>query len=505
MSFSNIAALGSAGRRRLAFRFSAQVGACLLAVAAISTWVDIRAERATLTRELELQGGRLAELMAASSANALFAFEMNALDGTVQTFIKDSAIHLVEIRDKAGKVVKSAGRTDPGQGVLITEREVKAGTEVVGSVLLALSTDPVESALKASIWRFALRELIVLLVLFGLLTFLVKHQVVRPLADINALLGSLAEGEGDLTQRLKVPTQDEIGELAGRFNTFVDKLASIIAKVRATATHVTGATHQLSSATSKVAAGTQSQAASLEETAASLEEITTTVKKNADNAKQASGLAGGARESADRGGKVVTDAVASMKEITIASHRIVDIISVIDGIAFQTNLLALNAAVEAARAGEQGRGFAVVAAEVRNLSQRSAGAAKEIKALIQDTVAKVQEGSVLVDKTGKTLEEIVQSARKVADIVAEIAAASQEQASGIEVVNRTVTQMDNTVQGNTTQTEELNSTSQALADQAEDLLALMGRFKLPQLIEEHVAPARAIAVPRARPSLSIAK
>jgi methyl-accepting chemotaxis protein len=498
MTDSGLTATGTTLRARLAFRFSIQVGVCLLAVAAISTWVDIRAERATLTHELELQAGRLAELMAESSANALFTFEIPALDATVQAFTKDPAIRVVEIRDKEGKIAKAAGDAKTQGEVVIAKREVKAGGEVVGSVMLALSAGPIETALNASIWRFVLRELAVLLVLFGLLAFLVNRQVTRPLADINALLGALAEGEGDLTKRLAVRTRDEIGELAGRFNIFMDKLASIIAQVRATATHVGGASQQLSSATAKVASGTQSQAASLEETAASLEQLTATVKQNADNAKQASDLAGGSREAADRGGQVVSTAVSSMQEISRASKHIVDIIGVIDGIAFQTNILALNAAVEAARAGEHGRGFAVVATEVRNLSQRSADAAKEIKALIQDSVAKVEEGSGLVNKTGKTLEEIVQSARRVAEIVAEIAMASREQANGIEQVNRTVTQMDGIIQDSATQTEELNSTSQVLAAQAEDLLALMDRFKLPEQAEErasgvHAAPSSAVA------------
>src|ERR1043166_637857 len=231
------------------------------------------------------------------------------------------------------------------------------------------------------------------------------RSIARPLAETVELLRDIADGEGDLTKRLTVRSNDEIGELAGWFNTFVDKLTSIIGNVRLTATHVTGASQQLSGATGQLASGTQEQAASLEETAASLEQITATVKQNADNARQASQLAGGSRDAAERGGGVVAAAVASMDEITRASKRIADIITVIDEIAFQTNLLALNAAVEAARAGEQGRGFAVVASEVRNLAQRSAGAAKEIKALIKDSVAKVEEGSQHVNRSGKTLDE----------------------------------------------------------------------------------------------------
>jgi len=186
----------------------------------------------------------------------------------------------------------------------------------------------------------------------------------------------------------------------------------------------------------------------------------------------------GSRDTAETGGQVVTTAVAAMTEINKASKKIADIITVIDEIAFQTNLLALNAAVEAARAGEQGRGFAVVAAEVRNLAQRSAAAAKEIKALIRDSVQKVQDGSELVTRSGQTLVEIVTAVKRVSGIIAEIAAASQEQSAGIDQVNRAVAQMDHVVQQNAAHTEELSSTARALATQASELQALVGRFRL---------------------------
>src|SRR5262245_2536989 len=321
----------------------------------------------------------------------------------------------------------------------------------------------------------------------------------RPLANTVALMRDIADGEGDLTKRLTVHADDEIGKLGASFNTFVSKLSGIVGNVRLTAGHVTAASHRLSGATSQLASGTQQQAVSLEQTAASLEEITATVKQNAENARQASQLAGGSRDAADRGGQVVTAAVASMEEITRSSKRIADIITVIDEIAFQTNLLALNAAVEAARAGEQGRGFAVVAAEVRNLAQRSAGAAKEIKALIQDSVTKIEEGSELVNRSGKTLEEIVTSAKRVADIVAEIAAACLEQSSGIDQVNRAVAQMDRVTQDNAAQTEELSSTSQALAARANEMSSLVSRFTLPDARRSAPAATPAPAAPRMTP------
>jgi methyl-accepting chemotaxis protein len=311
--------------------------------------------------------------------------------------------------------------------------------------------------------------------LFG---FFIARLISRPLTQTVALLKDLAQGEGDLTKRLAADSKDEVGEMSKWFNTFMDKLHDIIAQVKGAAGHAANASQELSAATEQLASGAQEQASSLEETAASLEEITGTVKQNADNAKQANQLAAGSRDVAEKGGQVVRDAVRSMAEINQASKKIADIITTIDEIAFQTNLLALNAAVEAARAGEQGRGFAVVASEVRNLAQRSATAAKEIKGLIQDSVAKVEAGSELVNRSGETLTEIVGSVKRVTDIIAEIAAASQEQSTGIDQVNQAVTQMDQVTQANAAQTEELSSTAQSLAAQAEELQVLVGRFKL---------------------------
>jgi methyl-accepting chemotaxis protein len=209
-----------------------------------------------------------------------------------------------------------------------------------------------------------------------------------------------------------------------------------------------------------------------------MEQMTSTVKQNADNAGQANQLAVAARDQAEKGGEVVTQAVRAMQDINEASRRIADIIGVIDEIAFQTNLLALNAAVEAARAGEQGRGFAVVATEVRNLAGRSATAAREIKDLIQDSVRKVQDGSLLVTQSGETLEQIVASVKKVSDIVAEIAAASREQSSGIEQVNKAVTSMDQITQQNASLVQQATTASQDMAEAARNLDQMMARYRL---------------------------
>ncbi len=221
-----------------------------------------------------------------------------------------------------------------------------------------------------------------------------------------------------------------------------------------------------------------SKPSSLEETAASMEELTSTVKQNADNARQANQLAVSASSVAVKGGSVVAEVVGTMGAINASSRKIVDIIGVIDGIAFQTNILALNAAVEAARAGEQGRGFAVVAAEVRNLAQRSAAAAKEIKTLIGDSVDKVEEGSKQVAEAGKTMDEIVDSVKRVTDIMAEITAASQEQTSGIEQINQAITQMDQVTQQNAALVEEAAAAASSLQEQASGLSQVVSVFKV---------------------------
>jgi methyl-accepting chemotaxis protein len=255
-------------------------------------------------------------------------------------------------------------------------------------------------------------------------------------------------------------------------------MAEVVSKVKLVAAEVHRGADEISSGNANLSQRTEEQSSSLEETASSMEEMTTTVKQNADNAGQANQLAMAARDQAEKGGSVVSQAVKAMADINDASKKIADIIGVIDDIAFQTNLLALNAAVEAARAGEQGRGFAVVASEVRSLAGRSATAAKEIKELIQDSVKKVEDGSVLVTQSGQTLEKIVASVKKVSDIVAEIAAASREQSSGIEQVNRAVMQMDELTQQNAALVEEATAASQAMAEQVRGLNEMLARYRI---------------------------
>ncbi|MDP2680048.1 MAG: methyl-accepting chemotaxis protein [Rhodoferax sp.] len=283
---------------------------------------------------------------------------------------------------------------------------------------------------------------------------------------------------GDLTSHIGPSTKDETGQLMQALSEMNNSLVRIVGEVRHGTDTIASASSQIAAGNLDLSGRTEQQASSLEETAASMEQLTATVKQNADNARQANQLAMAASGVAVRGGSVVADVVGTMGAINASSRKIVDIIGVIDGIAFQTNILALNAAVEAARAGEQGRGFAVVAAEVRNLAQRSAAAAKEIKMLIGDSVDKVEEGSKQVAEAGRTMDEIVNSVKRVTDIMAEISAASQEQTSGIEQVNQAITQMDQVTQQNAALVEQAAAAAASLQEQASNLSQGVSVFKL---------------------------
>ncbi|MDO8334417.1 MAG: methyl-accepting chemotaxis protein [Nitrosomonas sp.] len=306
--------------------------------------------------------------------------------------------------------------------------------------------------------------------------FLIIRAIVGPLNE--AIIVANAVASGDLTSRIETNSTNETGRLLQALRTMNDNLVDLVGKVRMGTDQISTASGEIASGNSDLSQRTEEQASSLEETASSMEELTSTVKQNADNARQANQLAAGASEVAMKGGAVVGQVVQTMSSINESSKKIVDIISVIDGIAFQTNILALNAAVEAARAGEQGRGFAVVATEVRTLAQRSAAAAKEIKELISDSVAKVEDGSRLVDEAGATMDEIVSAVKRVTDIMSEISAASQEQSSGIEQVNQAVTQMDEVTQQNAALVEEAAAAAESMQEQAQALTQAVSTFKL---------------------------
>jgi methyl-accepting chemotaxis protein len=328
---------------------------------------------------------------------------------------------------------------------------------------------------------------VVAMLIGAALAWLVTRSITGPLTAAIKVAETVASG--DLSSQIEVRGRDETGQLLLALKNMNASLLQIVGQVHGSTDTIATASRQIAAGNLDLSSRTEQQASALEETASSMEELTSTVRQNADNARQANVLAVSACEVAVKGGQVVTQVVDTMGAINSSSKKIVDIIGVIDGIAFQTNILALNAAVEAARAGEQGRGFAVVATEVRNLAQRSAAAAKEIKQLIDASVEQVEVGSKLVDQAGLTMDELVSSVRHVTDIMGEIAAASREQETGIEQINQAITEMDNVTQQNAALVEEAAAAAQSLQEQAGTLAQVVGVFKLDGM--------HAVAAPRA--------
>ena len=408
----------------------------------------------------------------------------------------DASLSAAQINRLESARQSEAVRIHERDGMLYVTRV--AGTDW----LLAVVLDQQEAmqALQTMLTTATVTAVLLTALAAALLSLLVFRMLKR-LELVRDALEDIASGEGDLTRRLDSSGVDELAQIAGAFNRFIDKIAAVLVKIRTASESVKVSSSEIAAGNQDLSSRTEQQASSLEETAASMEELTSTVKQNADNARQANQMAVSASDVASKGGMVVAQVVDTMASINDSSKKIVDIISVIDGIAFQTNILALNAAVEAARAGEQGRGFAVVATEVRSLAQRSSQAAKEIKLLIDDSVEKVDTGARLVDEAGATMQEIVDSVRRVTDIMGEITSASVEQSSGIEQVNQAIAQMDQVTQQNAALVEEAAAAAESLQDQASTLSQVVGVFKLD---DGHApVPQHAPVKPVARPASAL--
>lgn len=315
----------------------------------------------------------------------------------------------------------------------------------------------------------------IVILLSTIFAWIVTRSITVPISRAVTIAQSVANG--DLTTRIEAGADDETGQLLNALGTMNESLTRIVNQVRSGTENIASASQQISMGNLDLSSRTEQQAASLEETASSMEELTSTVRQNTENSREANKLAMSASEVAVEGGMVVSKVVSTMNAINESAAKIVEIIAVIDGIAFQTNILALNAAVEAARAGEQGRGFAVVASEVRNLAQRSAAAAKEIKALIGNAVDSAKAGGELVDHAGQTMERVVASVKRVAEVITEITSAGQEQDAGIEQINQAVLQMDQVTQQNAALVEEAAAAATSLHDQADRLVDMVRVFK----------------------------
>jgi methyl-accepting chemotaxis protein len=387
-------------------------------------------------------------------------------------FIDDKDARAAKYRNAAAASVTGLDRDN----ATFVHKQPLAGVKNGGEIIAVFSAE----SLSGLEWRVALNVLLsttlISLVSVGL-AILIGNRISDPIVAMNREISGI-NGAMDLSRRIDIRTDNEIGKAAQAFNGMMDSMQDTVSGMRGVVNAVTAVTGELAAGNQNLSQRTEEHATTLEETAASLEELTTTVRQNAENSRQANELAGGASRVAAKGGEVVGRMSGTMASIHESSKKVVSILDVIDGIAFQTNILALNAAVEAARAGEQGRGFAVVATEVRNLAQRSAAAAKDIKALIDESASKVEHGTRLAEDAARTMEEILQAVNRVTEITAEISVATVEQSTGIEQVNQSITQLDAATQQNAALVEEVSAAVETVEREVQRLAEAASVFKL---------------------------
>jgi methyl-accepting chemotaxis protein len=474
----------------LTYRFSAVTGLVLFLLACLSTVIGRNLERNMLSAALERQAAHVTDLLVANVANALFTFNRDSIVTVANAFGGNPMIRFLEIKDPSGKIIASSGTAENQAAVITVNREVTFNKINVGSVALTLSTASVDEALARELWSTVVREAVGLFILLIVLTALVRREISRPIQQVAQGLNEIANGQGDLTKRVDDSAQNEIGDVARAFNQFVATLSHIIDRVRRLTEQVNAASTQVSVAAQHFSVGTSEQAAAVQQTTSSLEQMNASITHNAENSRQMEIVA-------LNGAKEIQGSAATVAESVNAMKIIAEKISIIEEIAYQTNLLALNAAIEAARAGEHGKGFAVVATEVRKLAERSQSAAQEINSLTSTSVQ-------IAERSGDLLKALVPSIAKTAELVQEVATSSREQAIGVAQVSKAMTQVDQVTQTNAAAAEELSSTAEQMAAQAESLQKLMGLFRTNETKDDPQATAPRPNYPKAigkRPSL----
>ncbi|MEA2660147.1 MAG: methyl-accepting chemotaxis protein [Candidatus Binatota bacterium] len=490
MSTGNVGKLLNRTRKNLAFRFSLTLGVALLTLSAASIYVGSILERRFLVKSVQDQAARLTELLALNVAIPLFTFNQDNLKAVATAFASDTSIRFLQIKDPSGKIVASAGDAKNRAGVVTAERPAKKGNEVVGSVSLGMSTASVEERMKES-WEILIaREGVMFLLLFSLLSILLRRHITRPLAAMNALL-QRAKETNDLTMRLDVQREDEIGALGGWFNGFIAELEDTIGAIGRETRRMAGSSEQLTAVSQRMASNAEETSAqasvvskasdqvmkNVQTVATGTEEMSASIKEIAKNANEAARVANTAVQVAQK-----TNATVS--RLGDSSAEIGQVIKVINSIAEQTNLLALNATIEAARAGEAGKGFAVVANEVKELAKQTGKATEDISHKIKAIQASSHEAVEAIGEIGKVIDQINDISNTIASAVEEQSATTNEisrhvaeAARGVDEITQNVTGMAEAAKGTASGANDTQTASAELARMAAELQNLVGQFK----------------------------
>jgi len=485
-------ALDLSGRSRasLAFRFNLFAGVALVLIAAVSAYIDTVSQRSALLGEMERQSGRLAKLLGANVANALFTFDSHGLGATVDAFMNDQAVRLVEIKDNSGKVVKASGEPKEKPSLALATQNLKVGGDVIGSVILGLSTASVDQAVSAS-WRLLLvREAITLALIWSVLCYLVRWLIARPLGEMNEVLQQ-AEATGDLTFRLRSQREDEIGELAHWFNLFIEKLESMVrsignnaqllgnssAELEAVSQQMSSRSEETVTQANRVSAASEQVSKNVRTVAVGAEEMSASIKEIAKNTSEAARVAKEAVEVAQKTYAMISKLGASGAEIG-------NVIKVITSIAEQTNLLALNATIEAARAGETGKGFAVVANEVKELARQTGDATEDIRnkigAIQQDTrgaVAAIEQIGGIINQIDDITDTITSAVEEQSATTNDIGRNVMEAAKGSNAIAQNLTGVAQAAQATASGASQTQTAAQELARLASALQAAVSQFK----------------------------